>query len=166
MPIEISMYQRRSYICMTAGFGGGGGGGWGGRRGSFWPQAHSLLLIILMFSPGVMASCKHTKSAPYHPCLTFHSVAETEPQFKASLHDGRSLIQRVSSYLLSYRTTSNATTGVPPCQLLMQCDLRIRFSLLQPDREKTVQDRQALQKSGHDRCARARSWAIGERVMA
>lgn len=69
----------------------------------------------------------------------------------ASLHDGRSIIQRVSSYLLSYRSTCHATTGVPPCQLLMQRDLRTRLSLIV--RRLTGRGRQALQKYIHDRRA-------------
>ena len=56
--------------------------------------------------------------------------------------------------------------SLPPCQLLMSRDLHTRFSLLQPDREKSVADKQALQKSAHDRCAHSRDWIVGDRVMA
>ena len=84
---------------------------------------------------------------------------------KASAGDGRSLCQRLSSFLLGYRTTDHATTGVSPCQLLQGRDLRTRLSLLRPDREKVVLDRQAKQKSGHDRRAKTREWIVGDRVL-
>ena len=112
---------------------------------------------------------RHVKSAPYHPAsngLAERFVQSLKQSLKASLNDGRSLTQRLSSYLLTYRTTAHATTGVSPCKLLMSRELRTRFSLLQPDREKSVADKQALQKSAHDRRAHSRDWIVGDRVMA
>ena len=65
---------------------------------------------------------RHFRSPPYH--LASNGLAERfiqslKQSLKASLNDGHSLVQCVSSYLLSYRTTAHARTGVPPCQLLM-----------------------------------------------
>ena len=112
---------------------------------------------------------KHVKSAPYHPAsngLAERFIQSLKQSLKASQDDGRSLSQRISSYLLTYHTTKHATTGVPPCKLFMQRDLRTRFNLLQPDCEKSVLDKQSLQKSAHDHRSRAREWTVGERVMA
>ena len=47
----------------------------------------------------------------------------------------------------------------------MSRELCTRFSLLQPDREKSVADKQALQKSSHDRRAHSHDWIVGDRVM-
>ena len=47
----------------------------------------------------------------------------------------------------------------------MNRDLRTRFNLLRPDREKFVTNKQAVQKSSHDRRARTRVWLVGDRVM-
>ena len=96
---------------------------------------------------------RHVKSAPYHSAsngLAERFVQSVKQSLKASLNDERTLTQRLSSYLLTYRTTAHATTGVPLCRLLMNRDLRTRFSLLQPDSERTVMDKQAAQKSAHD----------------
>ena len=112
---------------------------------------------------------QHVKSAPstlLQMGLAERFVQSFKQSMKASLNDGRSLIQRLSSYLLTYHTTAHATTGVSPCKLLMSRDLRTRFSLLQPDREKSVADKQAQQMSAHDHRARSRDWIIGDRVMA
>ena len=112
---------------------------------------------------------KHTKSAPYHPAsngLAERFIKSMKQSLKASANDGRSLIQRLSSYLLTYRTTAHSTTGVPPCKLLTGRDLRTRLSLIQPSREKTVFDRQARQKASHDRRSRHREWIDGDRVLA
>ena len=94
---------------------------------------------------------------------------------KASLSDGRTLNQRLSSYLLTYRTTAHrttahrttahSTTGVPPCKLLMQRDLCTRFSLLVPSTEKTALDKQSQQKSSHDHHSRTRKFGVGDRVL-
>ena len=72
---------------------------------------------------------KHVKSAPYHPAS--NGLAERFIQFlkqslRASCDGGRSVSQRISTYLLTYRTTAHGTTGVPPCKLLMQRDLHTR----------------------------------------
>ncbi len=111
---------------------------------------------------------KHVRSAPYHPAsngLVERFVQSLKQSLKASEGDGRSLYHRLSTFLLSYRTTPQATTGVPPCQLLMQRDLRTRLSLLQPDRDSTVLSRQSAQKSIHDRHSKSRLWIAGDRVM-
>ena len=110
---------------------------------------------------------RHIKSAPYHPAsngLAERFVQSLKQSLKASLNDGRSLTQRL--IVPTHRTTAHATTGVPPCKLLMSRELRTRFSLIQPDREKSVVDKQALQKSAHDRRTRSRDWIVGDRVMA
>ena len=44
----------------------------------------------------------------------------------------------------------------------MNRDLRTRFNLLRPD---FVTNKQAAQKSCHDRRARSRVWVVGDRVM-
>ena len=111
---------------------------------------------------------KHIKSAPYHPAsngLAERFIQSLKKSLKASVNDGRTLIQRLSSYLLSYRTTSHSTTGVPPCKLLMQRDLRTRFSLLLPNTEQSVMEKQSVQKSSHDRRSRSREFIVGDRVL-
>ena len=60
---------------------------------------------------------KHIKSAPYHPAsngLAERFIQSLKQSLKASVKDGCTLIQRLSSYLLSYRTTTHSTTGVSP----------------------------------------------------
>ena len=97
---------------------------------------------------------KHVKSAPYHPAsngLAERFIQSLKQSLKASQHDDRSLIQRLSTYLLTYRTTAHATTGVPPCKLLLQRDLWTRLTLLQPDCGRSVLDKQSQQKVAHDR---------------
>ncbi len=110
---------------------------------------------------------KHVKSASYHPAsngLAKRFIQSLKQSLKASVHDGRSP-SPACLYLLSYRTTAYATTVVPPCKLFLQRELRTHLSLLQPDCERAVVDKQSLQKSTHDRHAWPRTWSIGDRVM-
>ena len=51
---------------------------------------------------------RHIRSAPYHPAsngLAERFVQSLKQSLKATLNDGRSLTQRLSSFLLTYRTT-------------------------------------------------------------
>lgn len=48
----------------------------------------------------------------------------------------------------------------------MNRELRTRLDLLRPGCEKSVLDRQAVQKSSHDRRANVREFVVGDRVFA
>ena len=56
-------------------------------------------------------------------------------------------------------------TEVPPCKLLMQHDLRTRFSLLHPDCEKSVMDKPSTQKYTNDCGSKVWKWTVGDHVM-
>ncbi len=92
---------------------------------------------------------KHVKSAPYHPASNGLAEQSFKQSLKASHNDGRSLSQRLSSYLLLYRTTVHTTTGVPPCKLFLQCDLQTKFTLLQPDTLRKLYGISKPQRSLH-----------------
>ena len=109
----------------------------------------------------------HIRVAPYHPAsngLAEQFVQSLKQALKASAHDGRTLSQRLCSFLLTYRTTAHATTGVSPCSLFLKQDLRTRLDLLRPDRRSHVLHKQSLQKDSHDRKAQDRSWFLGQTV--
>ena len=111
---------------------------------------------------------KHIKSAPYHPAsngLVERFVQTLKQSLKATQDDGRSLSQCLCSFLLTYRTTVHATTGVAPCELLCQRHLHTRLDLLQPDPENHVLQRQSAQKESHDGRTRLRTWTEGDTVM-
>lgn len=111
---------------------------------------------------------KHVRSAPYHPAsngLVERFVQTLKQSLKATLNDGRSLSHRLSSFLLTYRTTVHATTRVAPCELLCQRHLPTRLDLLQPDPEKSVLNRQSSQKESHDGRTGLRTWTEGDNVM-
>ena len=69
------------------------------------------------------------------------------------------------SFLLTYRTSAHSTTGVPPCKLFLNRDLRTRLDLLFPNVRKRVEEKQENQMKHHDSRARARDFTVGQRVM-
>ena len=112
---------------------------------------------------------KHNiRTAPYHPAsngLAERFVQSLKQSLKTTSNSGHSLNYRVSNYLLSYRSTPHATTGVAPCTLFLKRNLHTRFDLLRPNCERHVMEKQGLQKDHKDQHCRDRSWYVGERVM-
>ena len=107
-------------------------------------------------------------SAPYHP--SSNGLAERAVQtVKQGLRQmqGPKLIQdKLSKFLFNYRITPHTTTGVPPCELLMNRRLRSRFDLLRPDNilAQRVENKQQSQKLAHDIHKPHREFKVGDTV--
>ena len=107
-------------------------------------------------------------AAPYHPAsngLAERFVRTFKQAMKAGKHDGQTQQHQLENFLFTYCTTPHATTGVTPCSLFLGRDLRTKLTLIQPDVERRVREKQAAQKHQHDQHARERSFAIGQKVM-
>ena len=112
---------------------------------------------------------KHLKSAPYHPSSN-GAVERLVQSFKKSLRssesDGRTVSHRLSSFLLTYRTTPHASTNATPSELFLKRSLRTRLELLHPNVESVVCLSQAKQKAQHDSHVKEREFTIGQSVLA
>ena len=64
------------------------------------------------------------------------------------------------NFLLVYQSTPHSTTGVAPCVLFLNRELRTRFHLLKPDEKDHVMSQQAAQKSQHDQHNRAKELCV------
>ena len=65
---------------------------------------------------------KHIWVSPYHPAsngLAERMVQTFKQAMKKTAKDNLSLQQRLANFLLTYRTTPQATTNVAPCELFM-----------------------------------------------
>ena len=94
---------------------------------------------------------KHVTSAPYHPS-TNGQVERAVQTLKQGIKrtPGDSIQERLSKFLFDYRITPHATTGMPPCELLMNRRLRSRLDLFYPEVERKVEHCQVRQKELHD----------------
>ena len=112
---------------------------------------------------------KHRPISPYHPASNGAAervVQTVKRALQAGLRAGGSLEQSLSAFLLQYRTTPHATTGVAPCTLKFGRDLRTRLHLLAPDIGGHVRDQLARKKERHDQHCQMRTLGIGQSVWA
>ena len=121
------------------------------------------------FAQFMKANCiKHIRCSPYHP--SSNGCAERFVQtFKRAVSSEslRNLLkdQQLMSFLLTYRTSVHSTTGLPPCKLFLNRELRTRLDLLFPNVRRRVEEKQENQMKHHDLHARARDLTVGQRVM-
>ena len=112
---------------------------------------------------------RHTRVSPYHPAANGEAerfVRTFKEAMKASKGDGLTWTHRLDNFLLTYRTTPHATTGTPPCELLMGRSLRTRWDILKPNLGKHVHQQQLQQKDRYDQHTRQRVFQVGQTVMA
>ena len=108
--------------------------------------------------------------SPYHS--SSNGLAKRFVQtFKHSLDSSASdpsctLQQRVQNFLLSYRSTQHATTGMSSAKLFLQRELRTRLSLVRPDLATHVSCQQGKMKMHYDKHAKFRQIAVGDTVLA
>ena len=70
----------------------------------------------------------------------------------------------MSRFLFDYRITPHATTGVTPCELLMDRKLRSQFELLYPVVRRKVERSQEKQKELHNGKKSVRKFALKDPV--
>ena len=72
---------------------------------------------------------------------------------------------RLANFLFRYRTTPKSTTGVTPAELIVKRRLRTRLSLIKPNLEQAVENKQEKQKTYKNlKCKRDRTFARNDRV--
>ncbi|XP_040355390.1 uncharacterized protein K02A2.6-like [Ixodes scapularis] len=118
---------------------------------------------------------KHVKTPPYHAASNGAAerlVQTTKKTLLKQLLDEKqsgkkhSLLERLDSFLLSYRNTPNSTTGRTPAELFLKRQPRVKLSLLKPDFVKAMQNKQQHLKEQSDASRGAnRSFVVGDTVL-
>ena len=109
---------------------------------------------------------KHTKVSPYHPA----SNGQAERAVRAfkegveKMEEGN-MQEKLSRFLLKYRTTPHSTTGLPPAELLMNRKLRTKLDLMLPNTASLVGRKQENQKEVHDYQAKDRNFEARDPVF-
>ncbi|XP_062843599.1 uncharacterized protein K02A2.6-like [Trichomycterus rosablanca] len=109
----------------------------------------------------------HTTGAPRHPAtngLAERYVSTFKAGMKKLAREDLSIEDKVSHFLLRYRTTPNGTTGESPADVFFKRHVRTRLDFLKPNIQETVRRKQYLQKDGHDRKALDRQFDVDEQV--
>ena len=115
-----------------------------------------------------MNGVKHILCSPYHP--SSNGLAERFVKtFKRAMQAAESTNipwnQRISNFLLCYRSTPHATTNRSPSSLFLHREVRTRLDLLRPKVKTNVLNQQANQVQGRNQHAVTRNFQEGEKVM-
>lgn len=108
----------------------------------------------------------HIRSTPYHPKtngLAEREVRTFKPRMKA-LSTIRDLELRLQTFLISYRTTPQRTTGKTPAELMFGRRIKTRLELLKPCVSTHIDMSVVRQKVIHDRKARLREFEENQEV--
>ena len=110
---------------------------------------------------------RHIRSAPYHPAT--NGAAERFVQtFKQALRAGKNdrgnVRQKLAQFLMMYRNTPHATTGVSPTELFLKRRARTRLDVMRPASIDHVYEKQMEQKGNHDKRCRPREFQVGQAV--
>ena len=110
---------------------------------------------------------KHIRVAPYRPQsngLAERMVQTMKHSLKAAMTtgDGRSVEAQLGSFLMQYRNTQHATTGVAPAEAMLGRRVRTRMDLLRPNTAENVLNAQAKQMQ---RSRQFPEYAVGARVL-
>ena len=107
---------------------------------------------------------KHITSAPYHPSSNSQAKRAVQTlKLGIKRTPGENVQEKMSRFLFDYRIMPHATTGVSPCELLMNRKLRSRFKLLYPIVRRKVE---ICQKELHDGKKSVRQFALKDPVYA
>ncbi|XP_028660385.2 uncharacterized protein K02A2.6-like [Erpetoichthys calabaricus] len=112
---------------------------------------------------------KHLLSSPYHPStngLAERMVQTLKHALKASKSEAP-FKQRLYTFLLKYRNTPHATTGMSPADLFLKRQLRTRLDWLRPaTTQMRVYDKQHDQVKQRAKWAKDREFFSGDAVLA
>ena len=106
---------------------------------------------------------------PYH--LSSNGLAECfvctfKEAMKARKQDCLALTDRLENFLLTYWSSPHVPTGQSPASLFLARSMHTRLDLLWPSVEQCVHEKQSSQRDLHDKCAKARQFAVGTAIMA
>ena len=73
--------------------------------------------------------------------------------------------RQLHQFLLAYRSTTHATTGATPAKLFLGREIRTRLSLVKPNLQDTVMQKQSKQKEHYDAHSKYREFFPGDEVI-
>ena len=121
-----------------------------------------------------MNGIKHTLTPPYHPASNgaaecyLQIVKQALRQQVVSHHEGQpklTIERSLANFVFRNRNTPHTVIDVPPAELFLKRQPRVRFSNLLPSVEKQVNAQQAKQKLHHDRSrVKMRDFAASDSV--
>lgn len=109
----------------------------------------------------------HSTSAPGHPAtngLAERYVQTFKNGMKKLAHMPLDFEDKISLFLMQYRTTPNCTTGQSPADLFLNRHVRTRLDFICPDTTASVRRKQYLQKYHHDQRVSDRIFDVNDSV--